>query len=276
LQYASCWLLATRISLASLSSSSPAPQLESRFEVDTLISEALTFLCAARLLGRAVRAERGTRAERQSSASYRTHSLRSRVPPARAARPEAGRQPRSSPATLGLSFSSRAAERSAQPAPGRRCLSGAEGNGTRPVSGPRHILETALIDEEAPETGQELAEAAENRYDVGRILASVPCYRPSDTLALQVRWRNSSLPASLRPPRRVARPGSGGGLGAALPWPLSDELFVAPWRPIPVSPIGLAFLSSWGLKVALVELALFSPLLVAACVLPRAAVLRTP
>jgi inner membrane protein len=52
-----------------------------------------------------------------------------------------------------------------------------------------------------------------------------------------------------------------GGLGCALWWPLSDSRYFAPWRPIPVSPIGLAFLSPYGAFVATVELLLFSPLI---------------
>jgi inner membrane protein len=52
-----------------------------------------------------------------------------------------------------------------------------------------------------------------------------------------------------------------GGLGCALLWPFSDRRFFAPWTPLPVAPIGLAFLSSRGLQVALAELVLLSPLL---------------
>jgi inner membrane protein len=52
-----------------------------------------------------------------------------------------------------------------------------------------------------------------------------------------------------------------GGRGCALFWPLSTARHFAPVRPIPVAPIGLGFLSERGLRVALVELALFSPLL---------------
>jgi inner membrane protein len=51
-----------------------------------------------------------------------------------------------------------------------------------------------------------------------------------------------------------------GGLGCALFWPFDHTRYFAPWTPIPVSPIGLRFLSPYGLFVALVELALFSPL----------------
>ena len=53
-----------------------------------------------------------------------------------------------------------------------------------------------------------------------------------------------------------------GGLGAALLWPISDERFFAPWRPIPVSPIGRAFISMRGLRILFTELAFFSPLVI--------------
>ena len=53
-----------------------------------------------------------------------------------------------------------------------------------------------------------------------------------------------------------------GGLGCALLWPFSDERFFAPWTPLPVAPIGRAFFSGEGLRVAAVELLAFSPLLV--------------
>lgn len=53
-----------------------------------------------------------------------------------------------------------------------------------------------------------------------------------------------------------------GGLGCALFWPFSNERFFAPWTPLPVAPIGRAFLSPEGMRIALTELALFSPALV--------------
>src|SRR5262245_41354601 len=53
-----------------------------------------------------------------------------------------------------------------------------------------------------------------------------------------------------------------GGLGCALLWPFSDERFFAPWTPLPVAPIGRDFLSAEGLRVALVELAVLSPVVV--------------
>jgi inner membrane protein len=60
-----------------------------------------------------------------------------------------------------------------------------------------------------------------------------------------------------------------GGLGCALLWPFDLTRYFAPWRPIPVAPIGLDFLSPSGLLVALTELVLFAPLLVFALRLSR-------
>ncbi|MGE3404874.1 MAG: metal-dependent hydrolase [Vicinamibacterales bacterium] len=51
-----------------------------------------------------------------------------------------------------------------------------------------------------------------------------------------------------------------GGLGCALFWPIDLTRYFAPWTPIPVSPIGLGYLSPYGLFVAVSELAIFSPL----------------
>lgn len=51
-----------------------------------------------------------------------------------------------------------------------------------------------------------------------------------------------------------------GGLGIALLWPFSNERFFAPWRPIPVAPIGMAFFSEWGMRVAVAELVYSLPL----------------
>jgi len=51
-----------------------------------------------------------------------------------------------------------------------------------------------------------------------------------------------------------------GGLGCALYWPFESTRHFAPWNPIPVAPIGKAFFSSRGLRVALAELLMFSPL----------------
>lgn len=52
-----------------------------------------------------------------------------------------------------------------------------------------------------------------------------------------------------------------GGLGCALLWPFDQTRYFAPWRPIPVAPIGLDLLSIDGLLVAATELVLFAPLI---------------
>jgi inner membrane protein len=62
-----------------------------------------------------------------------------------------------------------------------------------------------------------------------------------------------------------------GGLGCALLWPFDQTRYFAPWRPIPVAPIGLDFLSPAGFVIALTELVLFGPLLVYALRRPRTA-----
>jgi inner membrane protein len=61
-----------------------------------------------------------------------------------------------------------------------------------------------------------------------------------------------------------------GGLGAALLWPFDLTRYFAPWRPIPVAPIGPDFFSIEGLMVGLTELVLFSPVLVFALRSPAA------
>jgi inner membrane protein len=53
-----------------------------------------------------------------------------------------------------------------------------------------------------------------------------------------------------------------GGLGAALLWPFDLTRYFAPWRPIPVAPIGLDFFSPYGLFVSSIEVVLFAPLFV--------------
>jgi inner membrane protein len=52
-----------------------------------------------------------------------------------------------------------------------------------------------------------------------------------------------------------------GGRGVALLWPFSNERFFAPWRPIPVAPIGARMLSNRGLHVMLFEAFWSAPLL---------------
>ena len=53
-----------------------------------------------------------------------------------------------------------------------------------------------------------------------------------------------------------------GGLGCALFWPFDNTRYFAPWTPIPVSPIGLAYFSPYGVMVAITEIVFFSPLLI--------------
>jgi inner membrane protein len=53
-----------------------------------------------------------------------------------------------------------------------------------------------------------------------------------------------------------------GGLGVALLWPFSTERFFAPWRPLPVAPIGARLMSERGLRVMMIELLQFMPLFV--------------
>jgi inner membrane protein len=53
-----------------------------------------------------------------------------------------------------------------------------------------------------------------------------------------------------------------GGLGCVLFWPFDPTRYFAPWRPIPVAPIGFDYLSWYGGTVFLTELVLFAPVLV--------------
>jgi inner membrane protein len=53
-----------------------------------------------------------------------------------------------------------------------------------------------------------------------------------------------------------------GGLGVALLWPFSDARYFAPWRPIPVAPIGRRLVGPEGLSLMLKECFLFLPFFV--------------
>ncbi|HET6899382.1 MAG TPA: metal-dependent hydrolase [Vicinamibacteria bacterium] len=53
-----------------------------------------------------------------------------------------------------------------------------------------------------------------------------------------------------------------GGLGVALLWPFSDARYFAPWRPIPVAPIGRRLLGPEGVSLMLKECVLFLPFFV--------------
>jgi inner membrane protein len=66
-----------------------------------------------------------------------------------------------------------------------------------------------------------------------------------------------------------------GGLGCALFWPFDLTRYFAPWNPIPVAPIGLAFLSPYGFAVAAVEMLLFAPLFWYGLSRPRAGTERS-
>jgi len=50
-----------------------------------------------------------------------------------------------------------------------------------------------------------------------------------------------------------------GGKGIAILWPFTNERYFAPWRPIPVAPIGARLFSAAGVRVMLYEAVLFLP-----------------
>lgn len=60
-----------------------------------------------------------------------------------------------------------------------------------------------------------------------------------------------------------------GGLGCALWWPFDLSRYFAPWRPIPVAPIGLHLATAEGARVVLTELVLFAPVFLVALLYPR-------
>ena len=64
-----------------------------------------------------------------------------------------------------------------------------------------------------------------------------------------------------------------GGLGVALLWPFSDARYFAPWRPIPVAPIGRALFGADGLILMMRECVLFLPFFVIG-LWPRARITR--
>lgn len=76
------------------------------------------------------------------------------------------------------------------------------------------------------------------------------------------RWRAAALGVLVLASHGLLDTLTTGGLGAALLWPFDDARLFAPWRPIPVAPIGAGMLSPRGLYVLAVEAVLFSPLLV--------------
>lgn len=52
-----------------------------------------------------------------------------------------------------------------------------------------------------------------------------------------------------------------GGLGVGLLWPFEHSRYFAPWRPIPVSPIGREMIGARGFTVMATELLFFAPML---------------
>ena len=50
-----------------------------------------------------------------------------------------------------------------------------------------------------------------------------------------------------------------GGLGIALLWPFTNARYFAPWRPIPVAPIGARLFSPYGIQLMVYESVLFLP-----------------
>jgi inner membrane protein len=82
-------------------------------------------------------------------------------------------------------------------------------------------------------------------------------------------WRAAIVAAAVVGSHALLDTMTDGGLGCALLWPFSNERFFAPWRPIPVAPIGPAFLSARGLRIAVTEAVAMSPFLIYA-LWPRA------
>jgi inner membrane protein len=74
------------------------------------------------------------------------------------------------------------------------------------------------------------------------------------------RWRTALLAGLVIASHGLLDTLTDGGLGAALFWPFSDLRYFAPWQPIPVAPIGLAFISPRGLWCLFVEALLTAPL----------------
>ena len=75
-------------------------------------------------------------------------------------------------------------------------------------------------------------------------------------------WRTALVAAVVVASHSLLDTMTDGGLGCALLWPFSNERFFAPWRPIPVAPIGPAFISLRGLRIAVTEVLAMSPFLI--------------
>jgi inner membrane protein len=72
-------------------------------------------------------------------------------------------------------------------------------------------------------------------------------------------WRAAILAALVTASHPLLDTLTNGGLGCALFWPFDTTRYFAPWTPIPVSPIGLAYFSFYGMIVAITETVFFSP-----------------
>jgi inner membrane protein len=77
----------------------------------------------------------------------------------------------------------------------------------------------------------------------------------------RVRWRRAAIAILVAASHGLLDSLTDGGLGVALFWPVTAQRFFAPWRPIPVSPIGAGLFSRRGLYVVGFELAAFAPFL---------------
>jgi inner membrane protein len=75
------------------------------------------------------------------------------------------------------------------------------------------------------------------------------------------RWRTAAVACAVLVSHPLLDTLTNGGRGCALFWPFDLTRHFAPWNPIPVAPIGARYFSARGLRVALTELVMFSPLL---------------
>ena len=82
------------------------------------------------------------------------------------------------------------------------------------------------------------------------------------TRARQGPWRRAAITAAVVVASHpLLDTLTNGGLGCTLFWPFDHTRYFAPWTPIPVSPIGRAYFSFYGLIVAITEIVFFSPVL---------------
>jgi inner membrane protein len=67
-----------------------------------------------------------------------------------------------------------------------------------------------------------------------------------------------------------------GGRGIALLWPFSYQRYFAPWRPIPVAPVGARLFTQAGVRLMVYEAVLFLPVFLIAAWPRRAGADRVP